>query len=115
MKPRPGSLSAIGFLALMIVAISVLACIPNDPVPLRLEQLANIQFGDRFEDIAREIGGGKWLSAAETYTVLYEVEGDMQLVLVFEDGIHLSGVMLYRPDGTVTTIDSDTLPDVFSP
>ena len=92
----------------MLLAIGIMACIPDEPVPVRLEQLANIQFGDRFEDIAGVIGGGKWLSDYQFYTVLYDVEGDMQLVLVFEDGIHLSGVTLYRPDGTTITIGSTT-------
>jgi hypothetical protein len=66
----------------------------------------------RFEDIAREIGGGDWISEADTFTVAFAVEGDIQLVLVFEDGIHLSGAILYYADGRITTMGSTPIDSI---
>jgi len=64
---------------------------PEQPRTLTVDDLDTIHMGMRFEEIAREVGGGDWISDEEYFTVAYEVEGDMQLVVVFEDGIHLSG------------------------
>ena len=69
---------------------------PGDSKPLTLDDLAQISMGHRYEDIAREIGGGDWLSEAKSFTVSYEVEGDRVLLLVFEDGIHLSSATLHE-------------------
>ena len=70
--------------------------IPGDPEPLTLDDLEHVRMGFRYEDIAGEIGVGNWLSDAEAFTVVYEVEGDMVLLLVFEDGIHLSAATLHE-------------------
>ena len=70
--------------------------IPEDPEPLTLDALAQISMGYRYEDIAGEIGGGDWFSEAESFTVAYQVEGDRVLLLVFEDGIHLSSATLHE-------------------
>ena len=72
------------------------AHMPEDPEHLTLDALAQISMGYRYEDIAGEIGGGDWLSEAESFTVAYEVEGDRILLLVFEDGIHLSSATLHE-------------------
>jgi len=87
----------------MLVIVGVIF-IPGDPEPLALDDLVHVHLGQSFEEIAGEIGGGDWLSEAEFFTVMYDVEGDMQLLLVYEDGIHLSGAILQRPDGTTTTM-----------
>ena len=75
--------------------------IPGDPGPLTLGDLEHVRMGFRYEDIAGEIGGGDWLSDAEAFTVAYEVEGDMLLLLVFEDGIYLSAATLHEIIGDV--------------
>lgn len=95
--------------ALGIVLIyGALLCLntPNQPRTLTFDELNTIRIGIRFEDIAREVGGGDWVPDAEYFTVAYDVEGNMQLVLVFENGIHLSGATLCRPDETTVTLDS---------
>ena len=92
--------SGLGFAVAATVVILLLyvalfyAYMPEDPEPLTLDDLAQISIGHRYEDIAREIGGGDWLSDEETFTVAYEVEGNRVLLLVFEDGIHLSSATL---------------------
>ena len=90
----------------IVLIFATLTCraIPQTK-PLTLEDLEYVHLGDTYyNDIAGEIGGGDWLSDAEFFTVAYEVEGEMQLVMVFEDSIHLSAVTLHRPDGTTVTI-----------
>jgi hypothetical protein len=87
----------------MVFGIVLCVHTPEQPHTLTQDDLETIHIGMRFEDIAREIGGGDWISDAEAFTVRYDVEGDMQLVLVFEDGIHLSGAILSHPDGETTT------------
>ena len=81
---------------LLVYAALFYAHMPEDPEPLPLGDLAQINMGQRYEDIAGEIGGGDWLSEAESFTVAYEVEGDRILLLVFEDGIHLSSATLHE-------------------
>ena len=88
----------------VVIVLIVLTVIPANPDPLTLDDLEHVRMGLSYEKIAGEIGGGDWLSDAEFFTVAYEVEGEMQLVMVFEDSIHLSAVTLHRPDGTTVTI-----------
>lgn len=102
--PRFVVLTALGILLIYGVLICVQT--PEQTRTLSLDDLDTIHIGMRFEDIAREIGGGDWLSDAEAFTVAYVVEGDMQLVLAFEDGIHLSGAALYYSDGRINTMGS---------
>ncbi|MBC8504331.1 MAG: hypothetical protein H8D34_05710 [Chloroflexi bacterium] len=99
--------SGLGFAVPATVAILLIYValfythVPGDPKPLTLDDLAHIRIGFRYEDIAGEIGVGDWLSDAESFTVAYEVEGDMVLLLVFEDGIHLSAATLREITGSV--------------
>jgi len=94
--------SGLGFavpaaVAILLIYIALFyAHKPDDPVPLTLDDLEHVCIGFRYEDIANEIGGGNWLSEAEFFTVAYEVEGDLVLLLVFEDGIHLSAATLHE-------------------
>ena len=101
---RPGFVvpTALG----IVLIYGILLCVqtPEQPRTLTMDDLNTIHMGMRFEDIAREIGGGDWLSDAEAFTVAYAVEGDMKLVLVFEDGVHVSGAMLSQPDGIITAL-----------
>jgi len=91
MNWRSNSVSAILAAGIMLIYGALLcAYTPEQPRTLTQDDLETIHLGLRFEDIAREFGGGDWVSDAEAFTVRYEVEGDMQLVLVFEDGIILS-------------------------
>ena len=98
--------SGLGFAVPATVAILLIYValfytnMPGDPDPLTLDDLAHIRMGLRYEDIAEEIGGGNWLSDAESFTVAYEVEGDMVLLLAFEDGIHLSEATLHEITGS---------------
>ncbi len=101
--------------ALGIVLIcGVLLCVqtPEQPRTLSLDDLDTIYLGMRFEDIARHIGGGDWISEANAFTVAYAVEGNLQLVLVFEDGIHLSGAALYYSDGRINTMGSTPIDSI---
>ena len=99
--------SGLGFAVPATVAILLIYValfythVPGDPKPLTLDDLAHVRMGLRYEDIAGEIGGGDWLSDAEAFTVVYEVEGDMLLLLVFDDGIHLSAATLHEITGGV--------------
>jgi len=94
MNWRSNSVSAILAAGIMLIYGALLcAYTPEQPRTLTQDDLETIHLGLRFEDIAREFGGGDWVSDAEAFTVRYEVEGDMQLVLVFEDGIILSSAI----------------------
>jgi len=99
--------SGLGFAVPAAVAILLIYValfythMPGDPKPLTLDDLAHVRIGFRYEDIAGEIGGGDWLSEAEFFTVAYEVEGNMVLLLVFEDGVHLSKATLHEITGGV--------------
>lgn len=75
---------------------------------LTLTDLEHVHLGARYYDeIAGELGAGKWLSAdVAAFTVSYDVEGDQRLVLTFEDGEHLSAAMLYQPDGKVIVVSN---------
>ena len=92
--------------AALVLAYGVLlnGYMPDDTGTLTLDDLEQVRIGLSYEEIAGEIGGGDWLSDVEFFTVAYDVEGEMQLVLVFEDGIHLSGVALHHLDGTTATM-----------
>jgi hypothetical protein len=103
MKWRPNSLISIIAAVVMLVIVGVIF-IPGDPEPLALDDLVHVQLGRSFEEIAGEIRGEDWLSEAEFFTVMYDVEGDMQLLLIYEDGTILSGAVLQHPDGTTTTM-----------
>ena len=81
---------------LLVYAALFYAYMPKNPEPLTLGDLAQISMGQRYEDIAGKIGGGDWLSESEAFTVAYEVEGDMVLKLIFNDGIHLSTATLHE-------------------
>ena len=83
----------------MVFGIVLCVHTPEQPHTLTQDDLETIHIGMRFEDIAREIGGGDWVSDAEAFTVRYDVEGDMQLVLVFEDGIILSSAFYNLLEG----------------
>jgi hypothetical protein len=96
----------------LICGVLLCAQTPEQPNTLSLDDLDTIHMGMRFEDIAREISGGGWISEADAFTVAYAVEGDMQLVLVFEDGIHLSGANLYYSDGRITTMGSTLIDSI---
>jgi len=86
-----------GTVVVLLVYVALLyAHMPDAPEPLTLDDLAQISVGHRYVDIAKEIGGGDWLSEAESFTVAYEVEGDRVLLLVFEDGVNLSGATLHE-------------------
>jgi len=89
--------AAVGIVVILLVYVALFSAhMPEDPEPLTLDDLANLRMGHRYEDITREIGGGSWLSEAESFTVAYQVEGDRVLLLVFEDGIHLSSATLHE-------------------
>jgi len=89
--------AAAGIVVIVLVYVTLFSAnMPEDPEPLTLDALAQISMGYRYEDIAGEIGGGYWLSEAESFTVAYQVEGDRVLLLVFEDGIHLSSATLHE-------------------
>ncbi|MBC8508033.1 MAG: hypothetical protein H8D34_24475 [Chloroflexi bacterium] len=92
--------------AALVLAYGVLlnGYMPDDTGILTLDDLEQVRIGLSYEEIAGEIGGGDWLSDAEFFTVAYEVEGEMQLVLVFEDDVHLSGAILHYPDGKTATM-----------
>ena len=107
--------------ALVMLIVIGLLFILYEPEPLTLDDLAHIQLGWSFEEIAWEIGGGDWVSDAEFFTIAYEVEGrcpvpegdvegGLRLVLVFEDGIHLSMATLHRPDGTTAIMGGTSTP-----
>jgi len=81
---------------LLVYAALFYAHMPDDSAPLTLDDLTQISIGQRYEDIAGKIGGGDWLSEAEAFTVAYEVEGDRDLKLIFDDGIHLSTATLHE-------------------
>jgi len=81
---------------LLVYAALFYAHMPEDTEPLTLDDLAQISVGQRYEDIAGEIGRGDWLSEEDAFAVAYEVEGDMVLKLIFEDGIHLSAATLHE-------------------
>jgi len=102
-KTGPGIAIPTALAIVLVYGALLCAYTPGKPRTLTQDDLENIQLGLRFEDIAREIGGGDWLSEAEFFTVAYEVEREMRLVLVFEDCVHLSGATLQHPDGTTTT------------
>jgi hypothetical protein len=95
---------------LLVYAALFYAHMPEDPEPLPLGDLAQISIGQRYEDIAGEIGGGDWLSEAEAFTVAYEVEGDMVLKLIFDDGIHLSTATLQISDMAENKQNTTTTP-----
>lgn len=101
--------SSIAVLIVLAYGFLLFAHMPYDPMTLTADDLAYVQLGQRFEDIASEIGGGEWIPEHEVFTVAYEVERDMQLVLVFEDGIHLSGITLSRPNAPLTTMRESTI------
>ena len=88
----------LGAAILILLAYGALACgyLPKDPEPLRLGVLEELHMGQPYEDIVKTIGNGDWLSDEEAFTVAYPAEGDQVLWLVFEDGIHLTGVRLYE-------------------
>ena len=88
----------VGSAIAIVLAYGALACVhlPEAPETLRLDALAKLHMGQRYEDIASTIGNGDWLSDEETFTVAYPVEGDRVLWLVFEDGIHLAAAKLYE-------------------
>jgi len=89
--------AAAGIVVIVLVYVALFSAhMPEDPEPLTLDALAQISMGYRYEDIAGEIGGGDWFSEAESFTVAYQVEGDRVLLLVFEDGIHLSSATLHE-------------------
>jgi len=89
--------AAAGIVVIVLVYVALFSAhMPEDPEPLALDALAQISMGERYEDISGEIGGGDWLSEAESFTVAYQVEGDRVLLLVFEDGIHLSSATLHE-------------------
>ena len=92
--------------AALVLAYGVLlnGYMPDDTGTLTLDDLEQVRIGLSYEEIVGEIGGGDWLSDAEFFTVAYEVEGEMQLVLVFEDDVHLSGAILHYPDGKTATM-----------
>ena len=92
--------------AALVLAYGVLlnGYMPDDTGTLTLDDLEQVWIGLSYEEIAGEIDGGDWLSDAEFFTVAYDIEGEMQLVLVFEDGIHLSGATLHHLDGTTATM-----------
>jgi len=92
-KTRPEIAIPAALTIVMIFGALLCASTPEQPRTLTQDDLETIHLGLRFEDIAREFGGGNWISDAEAFTVRYEVEGDMQLVLVFEDGIILSSAI----------------------
>jgi len=100
--PRIAVPTALGF----VLICGILLCVqtPEQQRTLTMDDLDTIHLGMRFEDIARQIGGGDWISEANAFTVAYAVEGDLQLVLVFEDGIHLSEDTLSQPDGIITAL-----------
>jgi len=84
------------FAILLIYVALFYTHIPGDPKPLTQDDLEHVRMGLSYEDIAGSIGGGDWLSDAESFTVAYEVKGDMVLLMVFEDGIHLSEATLHE-------------------
>jgi hypothetical protein len=98
-KTRPEIAIPAALTIAIIYGTLLCACTPEQPRTLTLDKLDTIHIGMRFEDIAREIGGGEWVSDAEAFTVRYDVEGDMQLVLVFEDGIILSSAFYNLLEG----------------
>jgi hypothetical protein len=105
-REKNGARIAIPFALAIVLVYGTLLCAytPDEPRTLTQDDLEYIQLGIRFEDIAQELGGGNWLSEAEFFTVVYDIEGEMQLVLVFEDGVHLSGATLHYPNGNTTTM-----------
>ena len=104
-KYKPGIIVPIALAIVMAFGIVICIHTPEEPRLLTQEDLETIHLGMRFEDIAREFGGGVWISGAEAFTVAYEVEGDMQLVLVFEDGIILSSAFFNLLDGKSSDMD----------
>ena len=80
----------------ILLGYGALACgsLPEAPEPIRLDALANFHMDQPYEDIAKVIGNGDWLSDEENFTVAYPAEGGQVLWLVFEDGIHLTEVRL---------------------
>ena len=114
MKQRSNSLFTIVAAVVMLIIVGVIF-IPYEPEPLTLDDLAHIQLGRSFEEISREIGGGDWVSDADLFTVAYEIEGGMRLVLVFEDGIHLSMATLHRSDGTTAIMGGTSTPKSSEP
>ena len=98
--------SGLGFavpaaVALMLIYVALLyAHMPGDPEPLTLDDLEHVRMGFSYEDISGKIGGGDWLSEAEFFTMAYEVDGDRVLLLVFEDGVHLSAATLHEITGS---------------
>jgi hypothetical protein len=105
-KHKPGIIVPIALAIVMAFGIVLCVHTPEQPHTLTQDDLETIHLGMRFEDIAREFGGGDWISGAETFMVAYEVEGETQLVLIFEDGIHLSGATLSHQDGETTIMGS---------
>jgi hypothetical protein len=103
-KAKPGIAIPTALAIMLVYAILLCANTPVEPRTLTQDELEYIQLGVPFEDITREIGGGDWISDADAFTVGYEVEGEIRLVLVFEDGVHLSGATLHNSDGITTTM-----------
>lgn len=95
---------------LLVYAALFYMHMPEDPEPLTLGDLAQINMGQRYEDIAGKIGGGDWLSEEKAFTVAYEVEGDMVLKLIFEDGIHLSTATLHENSDMAENKWNTTIP-----
>lgn len=105
-KTRPGITIPTALAIVLVYGILLCAYTPDEPRTLTQDDLTHVQLGQRFEDIAQELGGGDWLSEAKFFTMVYDIEGEMQLVLVFEDGIHLSGATLSHPNGKTSTMGS---------
>ena len=98
--------SGLGFtvpatVVILLIYVALLnAHMAGDPEPLTLDDLEHVRMGLSYEDIVGEIGGGDWLSDAEFFTMAYEVDGDRVLLLVFEDGVHLSAATLHEITGS---------------
>jgi len=83
--------------ALGIVLIGGILLCSSTPEPshsLTMNDQEKIYLGQRYDEIAWIFGEGEWISDAEVFSVSYDVERCMHLVLVFEDGVILSSKIL---------------------
>ena len=103
-EKRGMGIAATGTVTVMLAYVSLICRMAPEPNVLTLAELEPLRLGVTYLEIANTLGSGKWLSDVEAFSVSYAVEGEQRLVLTFEDGEHLSEVILYPPDGKLTVL-----------
>jgi len=105
----PGIASAAALIFAYVLVVRFFT--PATPTSISVSDLAAIEMGSSYADVASVIGSGKWISDADEFTVSYDLDDGSRLELVFADGQYLADLMLFNGDdpldraGTLATRD----------